>query len=118
MTKQRPQSVRCVQSGFLSGVPYLVLWLTQMSSGMVADFLRGRGYLTTTTTRKIFNTVGESICHEINPTINTHIKTHEVKNERFFFLFFFFPPAKHISVGRLFSKHRRHGGLVVKASAS
>ena len=49
------------QSGFLSGVPYLVLWLTQMTSGIIADFLRGRGYLSTGTTRKIMNTVGELI---------------------------------------------------------
>ena len=49
------------QSGFLSGMPYLVLWMTQMTSGIIADFLRGRGYLSTATTRKMMNTVGELI---------------------------------------------------------
>ena len=42
-------------------MPYLVLWLTQMTSGIIADFLRGRGYLSTATTRKMMNTVGELI---------------------------------------------------------
>ena len=51
------------QSGFLSGMPYLVLWMTQMTSGIIADFLRGRGYLSTATTRKMMNTVGELIAH-------------------------------------------------------
>ena len=32
-----------------------------MASGIIADFLRGRGYLSTATTRKIMNTVGELI---------------------------------------------------------
>ncbi|XP_076437789.1 sialin-like [Babylonia areolata] len=46
------------QDGFLSGVPYLVLWLTQLMSGFVADYLRRRGYLSTGATRKMFNTTG------------------------------------------------------------
>ena len=41
-------------------MPYVVLWLTQITSGMMADFLLGRGYLSTAATRKIMNTVGES----------------------------------------------------------
>ena len=35
------------QNGILSGVPYVILWLTQMTSGMIADFFRDRQYLTT-----------------------------------------------------------------------
>ena len=42
-------------------MPYLVLWMTQMTSGIIADFLSGRGYLSTATTRKMMNTVGELI---------------------------------------------------------
>lgn len=46
------------QSGFLSAVPYLVMWITINASGQVADFLRGRYILSTTNTRKLFNTLG------------------------------------------------------------
>ncbi|KAL8609427.1 hypothetical protein ACOMHN_006614 [Nucella lapillus] len=46
------------QDGFLSGVPYLVLWVTQLTSGFAADYIRGHRLLSTGKTRKIFNTVG------------------------------------------------------------
>ncbi|KAL8560170.1 hypothetical protein ACOMHN_021665 [Nucella lapillus] len=46
------------KNGILSGVPYIILWLTQMASGQIADYIRRRGYLSTATTRKVMNTVG------------------------------------------------------------
>ncbi|XP_076438776.1 sialin-like [Babylonia areolata] len=46
------------QAGFLSGVPHLVLLLTEVPFSLVADFIRGRRYLSTGATRKLFYTVG------------------------------------------------------------
>ncbi|XP_025090955.1 sialin-like [Pomacea canaliculata] len=46
------------EEGFLSAVPYLMLWVTQIIAGYLADYLRGNGYLTTATTRKIFFSLG------------------------------------------------------------
>lgn len=46
------------QNSQLSAIPYLFLWLLMIMSGILADFLRSRGYLSTTITRKIMNTAG------------------------------------------------------------
>ncbi|XP_025090947.1 sialin-like isoform X2 [Pomacea canaliculata] len=46
------------QDGFLSALPYLLLWFVQMFSGYFADYLRSKGHLSTVATRKIFNTIG------------------------------------------------------------
>ncbi|XP_042238110.1 sialin-like isoform X2 [Homarus americanus] len=45
-------------SGFISALPYLVMWLFSIAAGQVADHLRARGILSTTATRKIFNSIG------------------------------------------------------------
>ncbi|XP_041361061.1 sialin-like [Gigantopelta aegis] len=44
--------------GFLSGLPYLLLWFMQAVSSCFADFLRANHYLSTQMTRKIFTTAG------------------------------------------------------------
>ncbi|ESO83132.1 hypothetical protein LOTGIDRAFT_133858 [Lottia gigantea] len=45
-------------NGILSALPYLALWLLQLISGFIADWLRGRGILNTNKTRKLMNTLG------------------------------------------------------------
>lgn len=42
-------------AGFLSAVPYLVLFLTLLFSSSLADWLQMRKYLTTTQVRRTFN---------------------------------------------------------------
>ncbi|KAK7475888.1 hypothetical protein BaRGS_00032856 [Batillaria attramentaria] len=49
------------EDGFLSAVPYAILWVTQTGSGFIADFLRYRGIMTTQNVRKLMNTVGNVI---------------------------------------------------------
>ncbi|XP_072029904.1 sialin-like [Amphiura filiformis] len=49
------------QSGFLSGLPYIFLWLAVVFGGQVADYLRMNNILTTGQTRKLFNNLGLSI---------------------------------------------------------
>ncbi|XP_048729077.1 sialin-like isoform X3 [Ostrea edulis] len=44
--------------GFLSALPYLVCWMCQTSSGQIADFIRRNKYLSTVSTRKLFNSCG------------------------------------------------------------
>ncbi|XP_048729076.1 sialin-like isoform X2 [Ostrea edulis] len=46
------------QDGFLSALPYLVCWMCQTSSGQIADFIRRNKYLSTVSTRKLFNSCG------------------------------------------------------------
>lgn len=45
-------------SGFMSALPYLAMWLFSLASGQLADYLRSAGILSTTTTRKVFNSIG------------------------------------------------------------
>lgn len=45
-------------NGFLSALPYLLMWLNSIAMGLFADFLVTRGYLSVVASRKIFNTVG------------------------------------------------------------
>ncbi|KAK3088049.1 hypothetical protein FSP39_013989 [Pinctada imbricata] len=46
------------EDGFISALPYLVCWISQNSSGQIADFLRRRHIFSTKNTRKIVNSVG------------------------------------------------------------
>ncbi|XP_063407956.1 sialin-like isoform X3 [Mytilus trossulus] len=44
--------------GFVSALPYLVCWLCMNLSCNLADFIRGRGYLSTLNTRRVVNSCG------------------------------------------------------------
>jgi hypothetical protein len=46
------------QNGFLTALPYVVMWLCSMGSGWLCDHLIMRGCLSTTAARKIFTTIG------------------------------------------------------------
>jgi len=46
------------QDGFISALPYLVMWIAINFAGYIADYLRGKGILSTTQTRKVFNAIG------------------------------------------------------------
>ena len=52
------QHIFCPQNGFLTALPYLVMWFCSMGSGWLCDMLITRGYLSTTVARKIFTTIG------------------------------------------------------------
>nr|CAB3266122.1 sialin [Phallusia mammillata] len=45
------------QDGFISALPYLVMWVSINLSGLLADTLREKGVFTTTQTRKICNSI-------------------------------------------------------------
>ncbi|KAH9499196.1 hypothetical protein Btru_004415 [Bulinus truncatus] len=46
------------KNGFLSSVPYLAFWIVITSSSWLADLVRSRQVLSTTATRKVFNSLG------------------------------------------------------------
>ncbi|KAL4231338.1 hypothetical protein ACF0H5_008917 [Mactra antiquata] len=46
------------KAGFLSALPYIGFWAMTNVSGQLADLLRKKGLVTTTTARKIFNSLG------------------------------------------------------------
>ncbi|XP_053390549.1 sialin-like [Mercenaria mercenaria] len=46
------------KAGFLASLPYLGFWVVSNVSAHLADFLRKRGYISTTTARKVFNSIG------------------------------------------------------------
>ncbi|XP_045161342.2 sialin-like [Mercenaria mercenaria] len=46
------------KAGFLASLPYLGFWVVSNVSAHLADFLRERGYISTTTARKVFNSIG------------------------------------------------------------
>lgn len=46
-------------NGLLSALPYFVMWILCLIVSPVADFLINRGYMTATTSRKLFNTIGQ-----------------------------------------------------------
>nr|XP_006819872.1 PREDICTED: sialin-like isoform X2 [Saccoglossus kowalevskii] len=48
------------ENGFLSAIPYLMLWLVQITGGRTADFFIERKLLNTTSTRKLMNTLGNT----------------------------------------------------------
>jgi len=45
------------ENAFLSAVPYLCMWIFAVMGSHVADYMRSKGYWTTTKTRKIMNTL-------------------------------------------------------------
>ncbi|PSN49739.1 putative inorganic phosphate cotransporter [Blattella germanica] len=45
------------ENGFLSALPYLVMWFSSICSGWLCDFLINRGYLSITSARKLFTTI-------------------------------------------------------------
>ncbi|XP_072029826.1 sialin-like [Amphiura filiformis] len=49
------------QSGFLSALPFVIMWLFYIIGSFIADFLRQNGYLSTVKTRKLFNSLGTLI---------------------------------------------------------
>ena len=46
------------QSGFIAAVPYLVMWMSVIGSGLLADHLRENSIMTTTQVRKAANGIG------------------------------------------------------------
>lgn len=44
--------------GFMSALPYFVSWVFSICAGLIADKLRTAGVLSTTATRRIFNSIG------------------------------------------------------------
>uniref|UniRef100_H2ZGY0 Sialin n=1 Tax=Ciona savignyi TaxID=51511 RepID=H2ZGY0_CIOSA len=48
------------QDGFMSALPYLVMWITINLFGLLADYLRQHNILNTTQTRKTMNAIGLS----------------------------------------------------------
>ncbi|XP_052770879.1 sialin-like [Mya arenaria] len=46
------------KTGFLSALPYIGFWAMTNVSGQAADCMRARGVMTTTTARKLFNSLG------------------------------------------------------------
>ncbi|XP_067000244.2 putative inorganic phosphate cotransporter isoform X2 [Anabrus simplex] len=48
---------KIAENGYLSALPYLMMWLVSMSTGWLADFMIRRGILNTTNTRKLFTTI-------------------------------------------------------------
>lgn len=46
------------QNAGLSAVPYLVMWISAILTGWIADFILARSILSTTAVRKIFTTIG------------------------------------------------------------
>ena len=47
-----------LQNAFLSAVPYLCMWIFSLLGSQWADFMRTKGYWTTTNTRKIMCILG------------------------------------------------------------
>lgn len=45
------------ENGFLTALPYLVMWFCSLGSGWLCDMLIIRGYISTTVARKIFTTI-------------------------------------------------------------
>ncbi|XP_066140951.1 putative inorganic phosphate cotransporter [Euwallacea fornicatus] len=46
------------ENSVLSALPYLTLWILSFGVGFASDFIINRGFLTRTTSRKIFNSLG------------------------------------------------------------
>ncbi|XP_046544390.1 LOW QUALITY PROTEIN: sialin-like [Haliotis rubra] len=45
--------------GLLSALPYIAIWISQMMSGFIADYLRTHNYLSTVGTRRLMTSLGE-----------------------------------------------------------
>ncbi|KAL4217610.1 hypothetical protein ACF0H5_022352 [Mactra antiquata] len=48
-------------NSLLSALPYLGCWFGQTTSGLIADYLRSHGYLSTVTTRRVFTFFGLAV---------------------------------------------------------
>lgn len=46
-------------TGFLSSVPYVVMWIVSMSSGWLCDWLVDRNYISISFARKMFTSIGK-----------------------------------------------------------
>ena len=46
------------QNGLWTALPYIVMWFVSIGSGLLCDKLITWGYLSTTTARKVFTTIG------------------------------------------------------------
>lgn len=49
-----------MQNGFISGMPYLVMWIFAFISGWIVDYLVGPKKMSVTTVRKIFISIGKA----------------------------------------------------------
>ena len=49
------------QNGFMSSLPYVVQFMTTVSGGQLADFIRRKGIMSTTVTRKTFLAISECV---------------------------------------------------------
>ena len=47
------------QNGLLSALPYICQAVSGFSAGQIADFIRGKGLLSTTGTRRLMATIGK-----------------------------------------------------------
>lgn len=47
------------KNGLYTALPYVVLWIVALSTGVLSDFLIKRKYLGITNSRKIFTSIGE-----------------------------------------------------------
>lgn len=66
-----------MQNGLFSSLPYLGKYVMAFSSSYIADFLRQRGTLSTTATRKIFTGFGkfrELFVLSISPIVILFVK--------------------------------------------
>ncbi|KAG0719988.1 putative inorganic phosphate cotransporter [Chionoecetes opilio] len=45
-------------NSFMSALPYLCMWVFSLGAGQLADHLRSKGHLSTTNTRRLFNSIG------------------------------------------------------------
>ena len=46
------------ENGFLSALPYLAIWIAVPATSILADHIRQRNILSTTGTRRLFNSIG------------------------------------------------------------
>ena len=56
------------ENALLSALPYFIMWILAISGSYIADFVRSRGFLSTTATRKTFNSVGTYCQKEVPET--------------------------------------------------
>ncbi|KAJ4444352.1 hypothetical protein ANN_06144, partial [Periplaneta americana] len=51
------ESLNRSENGFLTALPYLVMWISSIITGWICDFLINKGYVSITIARKIFTTI-------------------------------------------------------------
>ena len=64
------------KSGFVASLPYLVMWFMWNVVAVLADFVRGNGYLNTTQTRKAFSSIGEFSVKNEYFLLNSSVKAY------------------------------------------